>query len=252
MTDWVSEPVNRFASLLAADFAILLQPDMLLRMVLLLFLFVASAFFSGSETALFSLSRMHLRQIGRERNPQSDALHALLNQPRRLIISILCGNQIVNIAATANLTSVLISLYGIEQAAWISTVLMVPPLLLFGAATPKTIAVSDPVRISSRIVAPLMRPWVGLVAPLTAAVRAIADRITTAIVGPVFGSQSSRPQTEPSYVCVPSGCRVTETGGTADFKDCCGRWLACGRGNGGRTGLHGGGIFQLRRRAESS
>ena len=52
------------------------------------------------------------------------------DQPRRLIISILCGNELVNIAAAANMTGILVSLYGAERAGWISILVMVPLLLL--------------------------------------------------------------------------------------------------------------------------
>jgi len=157
--------------------------ELTFQFLLLAVLFVASAFFSGSETALFSLSRLDLRRIRRERNPQSDTLHELLDQPRRLIISVLCGNQVVNVAATAVLTAVLVKLYGVERAALISTVVMVPLLLLFGEATPKTIAISNPVRVSTRIVARPMHFWVHLIAPVTSLVRKVSDRITTRIVG---------------------------------------------------------------------
>jgi len=183
MNEWVDEPLSRAAGLFAADYSVLLEPGMMIRLGLLVVLFIASAFFSGSETALFSLSRVQLRQLRRERNKQSERLHALLDQPRRLIISILCGNQFVNVAAAANLTGILVTLYGVEQAAWASTVLMVPLLLLFGEATPKTIAVSDPVGVSTRYTARLMFGWVNLITPLALAVRAVADRITSAIVG---------------------------------------------------------------------
>ncbi len=157
--------------------------ELVFQFILLLVLFIASAFFSGSETALFSLSRLDLRQLRRERNPFADKLHALLDQPRRLIISILCGNQVVNVAATANLTGILVALYGAESAAWISTVVMVPLLLLIGEATPKTIAISNPVRISTRVVARPMYFWVNLIAPLASVIRLVSDRITTRLVG---------------------------------------------------------------------
>ena len=157
--------------------------ELAFQLILLALLFVASAFFSGSETALFSLSRLDLRRLRRERNPQADTLHELLDQPRRLIIAILCGNQVVNVAATAILTGVLVTLYGVERAAFITTVVMVPLLLLLGEATPKTIAISDPARVSTRIVAKPMHFWVNLIGPLVSAVRFIADKLTTRIVG---------------------------------------------------------------------
>ena len=179
----MAETQQGMSDFMTADFAPLLEGDMLFRIVLQLGLFVLSAFFSGSETALFSLSRMELRKLRRQRSRYAEALHALLDQPRRLIIAILCGNMFVNVAATANLTGILIAVYGTERAAWISTFVMVPLLLLFGEATPKTVAVSDPVRISTSIVARPMSAWVAVVEPITSAIRSVSDRITSSIVG---------------------------------------------------------------------
>ena len=64
------------------------DPDMIVRLVIQAVLFMLSAFFSGSETALFSLSRLDLQKLRREHHPQTENLLALLDQPRRLIISI--------------------------------------------------------------------------------------------------------------------------------------------------------------------
>ena len=167
----------------AFDGARLSEPDMILRLGIQVFLLSASAFFSGSETALFSLSRLDLQKLRRERNAHTETLHALLDQPRRLIISILCGNELVNIAAAANMTGILVVLYGVERAGWISVLVMVPLLLLFGEVTPKTISVSNPVRVSTGMVATPMSVWVRLIAPLVWIIRSVADRITTLIVG---------------------------------------------------------------------
>ena len=165
------------------DTARLAEPDMIVRLCFQALLLCGSAFFSGSETALFSLSRLDLQKLRRERNPHTETLHELLDQPRRLIISILCGNELVNIAAAANMTGILVVLYGVERAALISILVMVPLLLLFGEVTPKTISVSNPVRVSTGLVATPMSFWVRLVAPLVWVIRSVADRITTLIVG---------------------------------------------------------------------
>lgn len=161
-----------------------LQLDILLRLVLQIVLFSASAFFSGSETALFSLSRFDLQRMARSRSPAADSLHTLLEQPRRLIVSILCGNELVNIAAAANMTAIMAALLGIEAAAWAATLVMIPLILLFGEVTPKTLAVTNPVWASTRIVAKPISWWVRIVAPLAFLVRSIADRTTTLLVGP--------------------------------------------------------------------
>ena len=174
----------------AFDAALLAEPSMVLRLVLLGALLFCSAFFSSSETALFSLSRLDLQQLRRERNPHSEALHALLDQPRRLIISILTGNEFINIAATINAAGILMTLYGEDRAGWISIIVMVPLVLLFGEMMPKTITVSNPVRFSTTIVAAPMSLWVRLIAPLHGAIRLVSDRLTTRIVGEEKAAES--------------------------------------------------------------
>jgi CBS domain containing-hemolysin-like protein len=167
----------------AFDQARLSEPDMIARLTLQGLLLIGSAFFSGSETALFSLSRLDLQKLRRERNRHSETLHALLDQPRRLIISILTGNELVNIAASINMASIIISLYGIDKAPWVTIIIMVPLLLLFGEITPKTIAISNPVRVCTSMVATPMNLWVKLITPLRWLIRGVADRITTLVVG---------------------------------------------------------------------
>lgn len=168
---------------LSVDMARLLEPNMIARMALQVLLFGCSAFFSGSETALFSLSRLDLQKLRRERHPKSEILHALLDEPRRLIISILCGNELVNIAATINMAGILLALYGPDQVGWINIIVMFPLLLLFGEVTPKTIAASNPIRISTGIVATPLAAWSRFVTPLRRIVRMAAGRITTWVVG---------------------------------------------------------------------
>jgi putative hemolysin len=186
MESFLQEVVQHWEAIKAFfvfDTARLHDTDMIIRLAIQVLLLCGSAFFSGSETALFSLSRLDLQKLRRERNPHTETLHALLDQPRRLIISILCGNELVNIAAAANMTGILVTLYGVERAGWISILVMVPLLLLFGEVTPKTISVSNPVQVSTRMVATPMSMWVRLVAPLVWVIRSIADRLTTLIVG---------------------------------------------------------------------
>jgi CBS domain containing-hemolysin-like protein len=167
----------------AFDPAQLAATDMVVRLLLQAGLLVGSAFFSSAETALFSLSDVDLEQLRRQRHPRADAVHELLGQPRRLIISILCGNELINIAATANMAGILIELYGVERAGWISMLVMVPLLLLFGEITPKTIAVTYPTQISTRVTSAPLSLWVRMISPLRRLIRLASDRITTWIVG---------------------------------------------------------------------
>ena len=179
LSNWSSAIVDYFAF----DTALLSDPSVSARLVLQIALLCGSAFFSGSETALFSLSKLDLQKLRRQRHPNSETVHALLDQPRRLIISILCGNELVNIASAINLTGMLVTLYGPERAGVISILVMLPLILLCGEVTPKTIAVSNPVRFGAGLVAIPLSLWVKLIAPLRWLIRKVADRMTTWIVG---------------------------------------------------------------------
>ncbi|MBF0188157.1 MAG: HlyC/CorC family transporter [Magnetococcales bacterium] len=161
-----------------------------IRVLIQIMLLTMSAFFSGSETALFSLTRLDMQKLRNTRHPKSDSLHALLDEPRRLIISILCGNELVNIASSANMAAMLLILVGEADAGWVNMIVMVPMLLLFGEVTPKTIAVTFPTKFSANISAPLLPYWIRLIRPLRYAVRAIADRVTTFIVGDPEGQSN--------------------------------------------------------------
>lgn len=142
-----------------------------------------SAIFSGSETALFSLSRIDLQRLRQSRHRNSETIHAMLDEPRRLIISILCGNELVNIASAANMAAILLLLFGEQDVGWINILIMVPLLLLIGEVTPKTVAVSFPIKFSTSISARILPRWMILITPLREAVRVVADRVTTLVVG---------------------------------------------------------------------
>ena len=164
--------------------------ELLVRIVIQCCLFSMSAFFSGSETALFSLRRIDLQKLRSSPNPHSESIHAMLDEPRRLIVSLLCGNELVNIAAAANMTMILVTAFGAEDAGWINVLIMVPLLLLFGEVTPKTIAVNAPVKFSTVLTARFLPKWILLVTPLRDVVRMVADRVTTFVVGEHVGREN--------------------------------------------------------------
>lgn len=163
------------------------EMELWLRITLQVLLLMASGLFSGSETALFSLSRIDLQKLRNRRDPTSEQIHAMLDEPRRLIISILCGNELLNIASAANMTAILVMLFGAEDAGWLNILIMVPLLLLIGEVTPKTIAVSFPLKFATSISVRILPRWMVLITPLREAVRLVADRITTWVVGDAVG-----------------------------------------------------------------
>ena len=132
-------------------------------LVILLFL---SAFFSGSETALFSLGKLQRRSMKQTKNPRRKFVERLLARPSRLLISISVGNTFVNIMASGLATVLFISLLA-RQGEFVAFIAMSAAILIFGEITPKFLAVRNPPRFSlavakplfifSRLVTPLVR-----------------------------------------------------------------------------------------------
>jgi magnesium and cobalt exporter, CNNM family len=113
-----------------------------------------SAFFSGSETAFFSLSKIQLKKFEKDKTKSGKRIHKLLKNPRELLIIILLGNTIVNVAAASTSTLIAISIaerYFINLSATavlaIEIGLVTTLLLIFGEITPKLIAFASPEKV---------------------------------------------------------------------------------------------------------
>ena len=116
-----------------------------LQLVLLAGLLVASAFFSGSETALFSLtgSQRHRLQHSSQRLARLAA--SLVAKPRALLNTLLLGNMLVNVAFSANAALLVLEIERLGAPRWQVALASVVPLLgliLFGEVTPKLLAYS--------------------------------------------------------------------------------------------------------------
>jgi putative hemolysin len=118
-----------------------------LQIALLVFLLFLSSVFSGSETALFSLKPYQLRKLQRRPSRGSIIVGSLLKDPYHLLVTILIGNTLVNVAAASIGTSV-VSRYFEQGVVGISVAAMTVLILIFGEIVPKTIAVSNPMKIS--------------------------------------------------------------------------------------------------------
>ena len=140
-----------------------------------------SAFFSSAETSLFSLSRLQIEQMKKEKNPKAVMIERLLSQPRRLIVTILIGNELVNITASVISAAVVIKLLGADSK-WLNVFVMVPLLLLFGEITPKTLAIRNNVAFASFQCRPIDL-FAALITPVRRIVRWMADYFITLMVG---------------------------------------------------------------------
>jgi putative hemolysin len=130
----------------------------------LLVLIAASAFFSGSEAALISLSRLHARAMVERGVKGADAVVRLLDDRNRLLTSILVGNTVVLLAADSLATALFIHAEIPHAAIW-STLVMTILLLLFGEIIPKTVAVARNERWAVRL-APTLDRIVWILTPV--------------------------------------------------------------------------------------
>ncbi len=140
-----------------------------------------SAFFSSSETALFSLSSSKLEQMRRDNHPRIGLIQQMLSRPRRLIVTILIGNELVNVTASAISVAILIDLFGDENK-WMNLFVMVPLLLLVGEITPKTLAIYHNAAFSSFQSYPL-ELFARITKPLRWIVRRVSDLFIKRIIG---------------------------------------------------------------------
>jgi putative hemolysin len=120
-----------------------------LQIASLILLLVLSSIFSGSETALFSLKSYQVRGLRRRPSRDSIKVATLLKDPYHLLVSILVGNTLVNVAASSIGTDV-VGRFFEQGVVGISVVAMTALILMFGEIIPKTIAVNHPVGIALR------------------------------------------------------------------------------------------------------
>ncbi len=122
-----------------------LLPALLPRFLAIAGLVLCAAFFSGSETALFSLSRVQRERLSRSARASDRLAVSLLRNPRRLIVTVLLGNELTNIvlsALSASAVAELLHGYGPVALSIASTTITLPLILVLGEVTPKTVALS--------------------------------------------------------------------------------------------------------------
>src|SRR5437016_3572328 len=107
-------------------------------------LLLGSAFFAGAETALFSLTRVSREALAQREDAASRLVLQLLSKPRRLIVTLILCNELINISASSVMATLIERVApSMRQAGQvlIATAVMVPLLLLIGEMTPKSLAI---------------------------------------------------------------------------------------------------------------
>jgi CBS domain containing-hemolysin-like protein len=130
----------------------------------LLILLTLSGLFSGSETALVSISLARAESLNREGRACAAALYQLKSNPSRMLITILIGNNVVNIAASAMATVLATRWFG-HIGPGIAVGVLTVLILIFGEITPKSLATRYAERISL-VIAPVLMTFMRAIYPL--------------------------------------------------------------------------------------
>ena len=147
-----------------------------LQFIFLIVLIALSAFFSSAETALTTVNRVRVRTLIDEGNRRAAVLQKVLDNYSKMLSSILIGNNVVNLSASALTTTLAMKLWG-NYAVSIATGVLTLVVLLCGEIVPKNAATLNAEKISlayARLIYYLMK----LLTPLIY----IVDRLSVGIM----------------------------------------------------------------------
>ncbi len=124
-----------------------MDPGSIRQLIILIILLLLSAFFSSAETALTTVNRHRIRALAEGGNPRAKRVIALTDNSEKMLSAILIGNNIVNLSASALMTTLAIhlaDLMGFSRNAstfiGCATGILTILVLIFGEISPKTIA----------------------------------------------------------------------------------------------------------------
>ena len=132
-----------------------METEILITIGIIFLLLICSAFFSSGETALMGLSKARMHNLEKDGNKSAQRVNGMTKKPETLLSTILLGNNLVNIGASALATGVLIHLFGDAGIAY-ATLIMTFLVLIFAEVIPKTLANKHPNRYSMFISIPMM------------------------------------------------------------------------------------------------
>ncbi|MFA5050336.1 MAG: hemolysin family protein [Candidatus Micrarchaeia archaeon] len=107
------------------------------EILILLVLLLLSAFFSGAEVALVSLDKLTLRKLVKQKIKGAETLRELKRKPRRMLVTLLIGNNLVNILISSIATAISINFFG-SIGIGIAVGIVTFFILIFGEIFPKT------------------------------------------------------------------------------------------------------------------
>ncbi len=145
---------------------------------------VTSAFFSGSETALLRLRSHELEEdVRAAHGPAAVAVRDLISSTSRLLITILLGNNVVNILGSGVAAALAVTLLGEQYGILVSTLVMTAIILVFAEVLPKAVAARHPRGLAYAVALPLYLLH-GLLRPF----HKLFDRVIEPLVQRLVGS----------------------------------------------------------------
>ncbi len=108
-----------------------------------------SAFFSSAETALTTVNRMRVRTLAEAGDKRALTLTKVIEEPGKMLSTILVGNNIVNLSASSLMTTLTMQIFG-SKAVGVATGILTLLILVFGEISPKTLATIHSERLALR------------------------------------------------------------------------------------------------------
>ncbi len=124
------------------------------QILILIILLLLSGFFSSAETALFSISKARAIHLAKQKGATNRLIKKMKDDPHRLLSTILIGNNLVNVGASALATAITIKMVA-SHAVGIATGVMTFLILIFGEIFPKSIATRNNILIARIVIFPL-------------------------------------------------------------------------------------------------
>ena len=129
-------------------------PSYSFYLAIIVILLLLSMFFSASEIAFMSSSRLHIRYLREKKNRAASRVGRILSRKDVFLNAILIGNNIVNIASSALITAISVRIFG-DSGIALATAAATVILLIFGEILPKSIALQRPESLALRFSLPL-------------------------------------------------------------------------------------------------
>ena len=156
------------------------------QLIVLVSLLALSSFFSASETALMSLSKIRIRNMVEENIPGSKKVQKLVENPSTMLSGILVGNNIVNIGASALATSLAIINFG-STGVGLATGIMTILVLIFGEITPKSLAAQNSEKMALKVA-----PFITIIVAVLKPFNVVLIYLTNAIIKVLGGDVDAR------------------------------------------------------------